>query len=43
VLGDALVQKRMNEGQNKLDLMGNLFHENFGLGGYSESYTCPVQ
>ena len=43
VLRDSLVEKRLNEGQHKLDLIGDLFHENFGLGGYSESYTCPVQ
>lgn len=43
VMRDSLVAKRLNEGQHKLDSMGNLFHKNFGLGGYSESYTCPVQ
>lgn len=43
VLRDSLVEKRLNEGQHKLDSIADLFHENFGLGGYSESYTCPVQ
>jgi len=40
-LRDSLIEKRLNEGQHKLDSIADLFHENFGLGGYSESYTCP--
>lgn len=40
-LRDSLIEKRLNEGQHKLDLMRELFHDKYGLGGYSESYTCP--
>lgn len=40
-LGSEELEKRMNEGQKKIDGMRNKFHEDNGLGGYRENYTCP--
>ena len=41
IIESPLIEEKANEGQNKLDAMVLRFHKDYGLGGYSDHYTCP--
>lgn len=36
------ITEKINEGQKKLDAMVKQFHKDYGIGGYSDRYTCPT-
>lgn len=35
-------EDKLNDGQKKLDAMVTKFHKDYGIGGYSDHYTCPT-
>jgi len=42
IIENPLIENKVNEGQNKLDAMVSRFHKDYGIGGYSDHYTCPT-